>query len=630
MMFRCLLLCVLFLPFPAAIAATEDLTERARVLQLAADPQWRALLHINRGGTLRDRGRSYIDDPAFFLAGNGADDPQAELDATVRALFVDGDATARCRYVARYRWLAGKLGAAPYEPLALCAEYAEWRTPMPAGRVTLVFPGSYLNSPSSMFGHTLLRIDPPADADSSVLLSWAISFGADIVPGDNSILYIWKGIGGGYPGRFMVEQYFAKIQQYGRMENRDLWEYPLDLTATETAFLVDHLWELRGIRFDYYFFDENCSYRLLEILEAARPGLKLTDDFRLSEVPVNTIRGVADAGIAQAPVLRPSAERELRARVENLNPAERELALGFFAGQARTDDPAFVALPRDRQAAVLATAYAQIVYRARKVVGRDALMAERSLALLREINASGEKPLAQVVPPAAPEQGHRTRRLWLGGGGQSPGGLDGAGDDFVILGWRPSYHDLLDPPTGYLRGAELEILDTELRVYDDGDVKLERLDAARVFSLAPRDRFFPSLSWQVRGGIAREPLPDDRYGSARFIEGGGGVAYGVGEVLLRAFGELRIEHNGAHEHLLDVAVAPAVGMYGQHDRIGWTLDARPLFFGGGFVRTEAKFGLQWHAGRDLGLRAGLRWRNADDSGLDREITDADLALHYYF
>lgn len=611
------------------VVAPAAMVLQARELQLATDPQWRALLHINRGGTFRDRGRSYIDDPTFFLAANGSDDPAAELDATVRALFVDANPVARCRYVARYQWLAQKLGSRPYEPAAICADYIAWRAPLHAGRVALIFPGSYLNSPSSMFGHTLLRIDPPAAEASSMLLSWAVSFGADVTRADNSILYIWKGIGGGYPGRFVVEQYFARVQQYGRMENRDLWEYPLDFTPEETAFLVDHLWELRETRFDYYFFDENCSYRLLEILEVARPSLQLTDAFRLSEAPVNTIRGVADAGAAGAPLLRPSAERELRAHVAALDDGERALALAFADGSARTDDAAFVALPRARQAVVIATAYATIVYRSRKVVGRDPVQAERSLALLRELNASGEKPAVPVPAPAPPEQGHRTRRLALGGGSSHVAG-SGTAQDFAVLGWRPSYHDMLDAPTGYLAGAELEILDTELRINEDGALELDRLEVASVFSLSPRSAFFPSLSWRVKGGIDRTLLPAGKVASARYLEGGGGVAWGDGAVLWRAFAEARLEHQGAHDHLLTVAAGPAAGVYGQHPRWGWSLEAKPLFFADGFRRTEARAGAQWQLAPDWGLRLDVRWRAGETDGVDQELTDGNLALQYYF
>lgn len=652
MLIRLFLLVLIFVApgMAAANATANDLVARAQNMQLVTDPQWLALLHINRGGILRGRGRSYVDDPAFFLSPRGNEDAAAELAATVQALFPDAgmdadtdepdaktsaSVAARCRFVARYRWLAARLDQPLPDFAAQCPEYTAWRSPLQAAQVTLVFPGSYLNSPSSMFGHTLLRIDPPAESSPSVLLSWAVSFGAEVKPADNSILYIWKGIGGGYPGLFMVEPYFAKIQQYGRMENRDLWEYPLSLTATETAFLVDHLWELRNTRFDYYFFDENCSYRLLELIEVARPSLQLTMHWRLSEVPVNTIRGVAVAGLSGKAQLRPSSEQELRARIATLTDAEQDMALALFAGTMRTDAADFIALPRARQAAILATAYAQIVYRSRKTTGRNAVLATRSMEFLRALNGTGEKPAAPVAQPPPPEAGHRTRRITLGGGRLGSGDISDNAADFTVIGFRPSYHDLLDPRTGYLHGAELEILDTEIRLDGAGNVKLERLDVASVFSLSPHDRFFRSFSWRVRGGIERAPMPDGQIHSARYMEGGGGLAWRSGDVFARAFVEGRIEHNGAHESLVDIAAGPAIGLNGQHRWLGWEITARPLFFGSGFRRTEARAALQWQLSTAWALRADMRWRKAEE-GQDMilkttpEMTDAQLTLQHYF
>jgi len=40
------------------------------------------------------------------------------------------------------------------------------------------------------------------------------------------------------------------------------------------------------------FFDENCSYYLLELLEVARPDLDLTQDFRWWAIPSDTVRVV--------------------------------------------------------------------------------------------------------------------------------------------------------------------------------------------------------------------------------------------------------------------------------------------------------------------------------------------------
>lgn len=615
-------------------ARVDALLARASALRLAEDPQWLALLHVNRGGTSRDRGRSYVDDPGFFLASGGNADFAAELAATIRTLFAAGaplgDDAPACRFVARHRWLAARLGEPLPDAVAACPAYAAWRGTVNAGRITLVFPGSYLNSPSSMFGHTLLRIDPPEGETATVWLSRAVSFGADTTGADGSLPYIWKGLAGGYAGYFQVEPYFGKIQHYGRMENRDLWEYPLDLDAAETAFLVDHLWEVQQTRFDYYFFDENCSYRLLELLEVARPSLQLTNRWRFAEVPVNTIRSVRDPGVAQAPLLRPSAERELRARIGRLDAAQREFALALMDDAAVAEHPQFRALPPERQADVLSTAHAGMVYRARKQQGRDPVRAQRSLALLRELNALGINPGSEVPPVAAPESGHRTHRLAFGGGTRAEDGALDAGSAYAVLGIRGSYHDMLDPLDGYLPGAELEMFDIELHLRA-GETKLERLDVANVFSLTPRDRFFPGWSWRVRGGFERALVPDLSLRTTRHFEGGGGVAWRLGDGLLaRAFVEGRLEHHGSHEHLLNAAAGPAVGIIGQYRHASALLDARALQFADGFTRGEARAAVQWHLGRDWGLRAQLRWQGVGQGTNEREVSDAQLVLHHYF
>ncbi len=57
------------------------------------------------------------------------------------------------------------------------------------------------------------------------------------------------------------------------MEQRDLWEYRTNLTEAEVRRMTLHILEMQGIYTDYYFLDENCSYDLLFLLEAARPSV---------------------------------------------------------------------------------------------------------------------------------------------------------------------------------------------------------------------------------------------------------------------------------------------------------------------------------------------------------------------
>ncbi|WP_256218118.1 DUF4105 domain-containing protein, partial [Pseudomonas sp. EGD-AK9] len=295
---------------------------------LAVDPYWIALGHYETGKL--GGWRSYVDDQAFFLAEAGASDPAAELAATLEALYQPaelGDRHPQCVYPARTRWLKERL-ALDDLPSPDCAEYRAWFADVNPHSTVLVFPAAYLNSPSSMFGHTLLRIDQ-ADVDShnTALLSYALNFGAFIEGDDNSILYAWRGLMGGYPGLFALVPYREKLSEYSRLENRDLWEYRLNLSPEETGRMVEHVWELKQVRFDYFFFDENCSYRLLELLEIARPGIELTEHFPITAIPTDTVRAVKDAGLIERIDYRPSRERELLGRAEPLGAAEKAWVL---------------------------------------------------------------------------------------------------------------------------------------------------------------------------------------------------------------------------------------------------------------------------------------------------------------
>ena len=195
-------------------------------------------MHINPGATLRDKHQSYVDDDTFFLADSGKTDPLAELEATERALRA-ADSPARCRFPARYRFLSEHLGWQHEAPFSHCDDYNEWRGAIHAKRAVLVFPAAYLNSPSSMFGHTLLRLDQ--GEDSAVWLSWAVNFGAVSTEADNSFFYMYRGLAGGYPGRFALVPYVQKIQEYSHMENRDMWEYTLDLEQSELDLSLIHI-----------------------------------------------------------------------------------------------------------------------------------------------------------------------------------------------------------------------------------------------------------------------------------------------------------------------------------------------------------------------------------------------------
>lgn len=293
--------------------------QQATSKQLSLQILWKRLSHYQATG------ESYIDDPRFFLAENGKHSAADELQATLQRLQQEPD--LQCRYPARVAWLSQQLpGFSDTLPHAECPKYQQWRSKVGDYGVTLVLASSFLNSPSSMYGHTFLRFDDDAEGIGETLGAYAVNFGAEVGQDSEGLMYAIKGLFGGYNGFFSDGPYYEKVKEYSRFDNRDVWEYRLNLRGAEMDRLLMHLWELQNINFDYFFFDENCSYRLLELLEVARPSIVLSEGFGLYTIPVDTIWSVEDAGLVDSVVYRPSNQTNLQFNIDKLNPAEQKTA----------------------------------------------------------------------------------------------------------------------------------------------------------------------------------------------------------------------------------------------------------------------------------------------------------------
>jgi hypothetical protein len=506
--------------------------EQAAPADLARDPQWRALLHYRPDAF--DAGvTSVADQPDFFLAKGGKTDPQAELEATLAAFAAPAGAVARlgqhaqCAFPARFAFLDERLGlVAGGMARQPCPELAKWRAFLePVRGVSLIFPEAFLNNPASMFGHTLLRIDrapPEADEERRDLLAWAVNFAAD-TGRDGGALFAVKGIVGAYPGFFSLWPYAEKVKQYGDWESRDIWEYRLPLGAAEVERILLHVWELRDVRFDYYFFGENCSWALLGLLRVARPELDLQARFPVWAAPADTVRASLEALPLAGASWRPSAATRMAHDARSLSRAEREQV------------QALAALPDARRAAVLTLAYDLLRHRATPERAREERPRSRALLIARSaVSVQGEPGPPPAAPPLRPDEGHGTSRARTGFGVRD-------GRAFVELRARPAYHDLLDPQGGYTRGAQIDFLDLALRVYaGEPKLRLHELRVLDIVSLAPRDALFRPISWRLDTAITSEPVGGGREAYFWRSGGGAGLTASLGERgLAYAFAELR-------------------------------------------------------------------------------------------
>ncbi|WP_336365861.1 Lnb N-terminal periplasmic domain-containing protein [Marinobacter sp. C2H3] len=585
--------------FCLAISSSALATEPAVPEGLYHDPVWLNLVHY-QPDTFGSGYTSEADDPAFFLSPDGKHSPRAELNATLAAIQASGggDESARCRFPARDAWLRRQLDL-PADP-APCPAYDTWRRDLNTQTVTLVFAASYLNSPSSMFGHTFLRLDPPGnDQNTNLLLASTISYAADAGARDNELMFAYRGIFGGYPGVTSVEPYYDKVKLYSDIENRDLWEYTLNLTPDEVDRLLAHAWELRDKNFDYYFFDENCAYRLLALIDVARPGTRLLDNVTTHAIPSDTVRWVVDKGLVSHVRYRPSASTTVAYELDHLTDDQQAIASAVADGYVKPDGQELASLPTTARAHVLDATYDYVRYQSTEEKWPRELAAPLSRQLLvARSHIDGVKPVPKPpAPPVRDDQGHDTFRVSLAGGQQDHRG-------FSQLTVRPAYHDLLDPPEGYRPGAQLQFLRLDARLYTNNDeLQLENLTAVEIRSLSPRDGFFSPLSWQVGVGARRTDTGEKRV-LAPYLDGGVGGSWMLGAgvqafTLATADAEVDNDLNRG----FDLAPGADLGLLYQSPRVSLMGGARSKAWMVSEQHRQDTLYLKasWHLSRDISL-----------------------------
>ncbi len=604
--------------------SADDAWAQAEGSQLWQRKEWLTLVHYKAGeGLSAGSWRSQADDARFFLAETGPQDPRAELQATLAAFAApaeQGNEHAQCRFVARLNWLRSELDLGDL-PQPDCAEYREFRSLVTARRTVLVFPSYYLGSPSSMFGHTLLRLDSGEADGGTEYLSSAVNFGAVVDPDDSGLFYAFNGLTGGYPGQFAVDHYYKKIQEYNEGENRDIWEYSLNLSEIETERLIQHLWELRGIKFAYYFFDENCSYRVLELLEFARPGVDLTSAFPLTAIPIDTVRSVQHAGMVQDKRFRPANGTVLKQRLAGIPSSLHATVVELSQSPERLDDADLQTLDPAMRARVIEAAYKYLRY-SQTNAARDPTVARRSFLLLQALQQAApdlpqdDKP---VDPDTSPDLSHGSRRLAAGVWTEEE-------REYLSLSLRLSLHSLQENRNGFPAGAQINLGNFDLRIEDDGNADLNRFDVVDIVSLAPRNRFFKPLSWAVRTGVERQ-WTGGREHRVAHVNGGGGVTTTLFPGgLIYGLATARLENN----YGFDDPVQPAVGV-----RTGLLMDAGLLTmhwelgvekFANGEERVRVELQNNLRLSRNQALNLEVLWRDQQPE----DTLALGLRYQYYY
>ncbi|MDH0562102.1 DUF4105 domain-containing protein [Acinetobacter courvalinii] len=478
----------------------QQYLDLAQQKQLDQNITWQRLMYADQ------KQNSEVSYAGYFYAKDGKTNLNSELQADIKALFKQAadNQSIRCKFPARSRWLMQQLQIDPQQlPKVNCVEFDEWINQIKPHKATLIYATDFMGNPSSMFGHTLLRLDPK-DQKQLNLVSYAVNYAAT-VKGEDNWSYAWKGLTGQYPGEYSLMPYYRKVKEYGDFESRDLWEYELNLTPEETRFLVEHIWEMQHVSFPYYFVSDNCAYRLLGLIDLVRPNLNLKQQFNYAAIPIETLKVVDQQNLVKEVVYRPALETQLLAQAKQHSTALAKVAHKVAFTEVEQTQPILKNYSQSEQAKILEMAYDDLYLQfiSRKVDTDFAqpqlrqLLAERSQI---QVDKQRQEP---TRPQKQPVEGHHARNISVNVG-------EVQGQSFVELGHRQAYHDLIDPQAGYRTGTQLLFLDGSVQ-YRDDKLKVEHLDFLSVNSYNPVQPFKSPLSWGFNLGWKQEAIENGQF-----------------------------------------------------------------------------------------------------------------------
>ncbi len=495
---------------PAAFSSTLEETAKKE----SHSREWQTLLHYKRN--LIGRWVSQADGQGFFFAEDGKFNPEKEMIASVKAM-MDETRTVdirhpQCAFPARFQYLKKVFNINPKK--VECKDYAWWRANLPYHSVTVIFASYYANNPSSIFGHTFLRVN---SSDKKSISDYGVDFSA-MTDTDHGVEFAIRGVLGGYIGLFNMKPYYMKMNEYLENENRDLWEYDLNLTPEQIERMLGHIWELqKNTYFDYYFFQENCSYQLLTLLEVANPEWHLSDEFDFETIPIDSVKALKKTeGAIKEVHYRPAYKKTMEQKLTALTSLEHTQMVSLVAMKVRPTD---VTSAKVLEAAIARLRYER--FEEKQFTKEQEAWLKDVLIQRAKIGGKVETvDVAETLPvqKLRPDLSHNSQKYGFSYGNNTQI------DRYTELSMRASLHDMLDSDLGYPRNSHLEMAKLKLRSLSTRNIFVEEIKYAEAFSLFPvtKDEF--KWSWRVAGRSYRVYDGSCNHCLSHHFRSGGGLA----------------------------------------------------------------------------------------------------------
>lgn len=587
------------------------------LLKYAFSKKWLALGHY-REDKGANRHKSEIDNNHFFLSENGINDPLMEFRAWIKTLTQADEnqiQQLQCKFPARFNWLAKATGLGQEFDINACKELTKWAKPLAMDNLSLVFASAYLDSPSSMFGHTYFKF---YGSSSELLFATTVNYAADTRDRRGVVDFAFRGLFGGFPGVADQLPQYRRIRNYAENEGRDLWEYQLNLSKSEIHDLLLHLYEIRGQEFDYYFLDENCSYRLLSAIATVKPELELLSGFDAYAIPIDTVKTLDKVNLIKGVEFWPSATRELYHYSDQIPRKHRQLAIDIAQGQAPVNsiesESLSISLQAKAKILYLAARYSSLLINKGTKDRKKSKQVFHAITKHR-LTLNEKTEWSPLQTPTDPKSTHGSRRMSLASG-------EFADNKFFLLEYRPAYHAFIDSLNGFNPGAEIEVLNFGLRM-DEDNVRLNEFNLISVRSRPMITDYFSPPSWDFHIGVHRKLINDNDPHQAS-IEYSRGVTYSILNHGVSVLAGGSVNFAKALQHNLGLELLGKASILKQTNKFSYQLEVvRGAFVSGiDSNRTKINFSAGVPLADYLISLEVHRWKDADSS--------AALGIHYYF
>lgn len=513
---------------------TQQLINEAQRLGLHKDITWQRLLHlhnkykasdhpigagnngrsghnkINRSNRDRHNNSAVISDGFFVSQPTQTQSiAQSELIASIQKILASkqGDDQAFiCKYPARYIWLKRYLEFPSNLTLAGCQSFLTWSGLDALESVSLILVSAYLGNPASTFGHVLIKFNSEGSATRGRMFDTSVNFGASVPPGESSLVYIYKGIVGGYKAGFKQKSFFEDDLVYTNAEFRDLWEYRLNLDNFQTSLFVAHLWELTEHNFDYFFFKQNCGYRIGEILELVLQD-KVFVENRFWYAPVSLFESLQSYANNGQPLVEninyfPSPQRNAFGKFESLSRNQKGTFNEFFDATNEPNlAPEFINDDRLIDAMLSYSTYRKLSVDSEDTENKK-MERQRQWILTQRLAKPPDEVGSQYLlsKPDLPTTGSSPARLAI------ERNISGGDLDSTTINYSPFYYDKLS--LHGQRGSELVLFNGQLEYFENqnkfGITRLDLLRIQKVDTTTPAITDENGLSWNLGVSLNNE------------------------------------------------------------------------------------------------------------------------------